>query len=251
MKKFINWNVNGLRAILNKGDLDKLIKKENPDILSIEETKMQSDQLNKAFDGYFLYINSAERKGYSGTLVLSKEEPISVTYDIKGENHPKEGRVITLEFPKYYYVCAYVPNSKDGLLRIDYRMHFEDDLRKHLISLDKKKPVVYTGDLNVAHEEIDLKNPDTNHFNPGFSDQEREKFDKLLKSGFKDTFRELYPNKVKYTWWSYRMRARERNVGWRIDYYVVSDRYMKKVKDSLIYDKVMGSDHCPVGLVVE
>lgn len=251
MKKFINWNVNGLRAILNKGDLDNLIENEKPDILSIEETKMQKDQLKKDFVGYYLYMNSAERKGYSGTLVLTKDKPICVEYDIKGKDHPKEGRVITLEFDKYYYVCAYVPNSKEGLLRIGYRMHFEDDLRKHLIKLDKKKPVIYTGDLNVAHNEIDLKNPDINHFNPGFSDQERKKFTELLKSGFIDTFRQLYPSKIKYSWWSYRMRGRERNVGWRIDYYVVSRRYMKKVKDSLIYDKVMGSDHCPVGLIVE
>lgn len=251
MKKFINWNVNGLRAILNKGDLDNLIENEKPDILSIEETKMQKDQLKKDFVGYYLYMNSAERKGYSGTLVLTKDKPICVEYDIKGKDHPKEGRVITLEFDKYYYVCAYVPNSKEGLLRIGYRMHFEDDLRKHLIKLDKKKPVIYTGDLNVAHNEIDLKNPDINHFNPGFSDQERKKFTELLKSGFIDTFRQLYPSKIKYSWWSYRMRGRERNVGWRIDYYVVSKRFMKKVKDSLIYDKVMGSDHCPVGLIVE
>ena len=251
MKKFINWNVNGLRAILSKGDLEKLINKEKPDILSIEETKMQQDQLKKSFDGYFLYMNSAERKGYSGTLVLSKEKPIKVIYDIKGKDHPKEGRVITLEFPKYYYVCAYVPNSKDGLLRLNYRMHFEDDLRKHLNNLNKKKPVIYTGDLNVAHEEIDLKNPDSNHFNPGFSDEERLKFSELLASGYKDTFRELYPNKIKYTWWSYRMKGRERNVGWRIDYYLVSNKLIKNVKDSLIYDKVMGSDHCPVGLVVD
>ena len=251
MKKFINWNVNGLRAILSKGDLDRLIKKENPDILSIEETKMQENQLDREFEGYYRYMNSAERKGYSGTLVLSKEEPMKVIYDIKGKDHPKEGRVITLEFKDYYYVCAYVPNSKDGLLRLDYRMHFEDDLRKHLMSLDKKKPVIYTGDLNVAHNEIDLKNPESNHMNPGFSDEERNKFTKLLDSGFVDTFRELYPMKIKYSWWSYRMRARERGVGWRIDYYVVSKRLMKKVKDSLIYDKVMGSDHCPVGLEIE
>ena len=251
MKRFINWNVNGLRAILSKGDLDKLIKKENPDILSIEETKMQECQLERDFEGYYRYMNCAERKGYSGTLVLTKEKPINVTYDIKGKDHPKEGRVITLEFKNFYYVCAYVPNSKEGLLRIDYRMHFEDDLRKHLMALDKKKPVIYTGDLNVAHNEIDLKNPESNHMNPGFSDQEREKFTKLLESGFVDTFRELYPKKVKYSWWSYRMRGRERNVGWRIDYYVVSKRLMKKVSDSLIYDKVMGSDHCPVGLEIE
>ena len=185
-------------------------------------------------------------------LKLNKKSAKEKNKDISEENKiKKEGRVITLEFPKYYYVCAYVPNSKDGLLRLDYRMHFEDDLRKHLMSLDKKKPVIYTGDLNVAHNEIDLKNPESNHMNPGFSDEERNKFTKLLDSGFVDTFRELYPKKIKYSWWSYRMRARERGVGWRIDYYVVSKRLMKKVKDSLIYDKVMGSDHCPVGLEIE
>ena len=171
MKKFINWNVNGLRAILSKGDLVKLIEDENPDIISLEEIKVQEDQLKHEFEGYHRYINSAERKGYSGTMVLSKEEALSVSYDIEGEDHPKEGRVITLEFADYYYVCAYVPNSKDGLLRLDYRMHWEDDLRKHLMKLDKLKPVIYTGDLNVAHNEIDLKNPETNHFNAGFSDE--------------------------------------------------------------------------------
>ena len=251
MSKFINCNVNGLRAILSKGDLEKLIEDEKPDILSLEEIKMQPDQLKKDFEGYHLYINSAERKGYSGTMVLSKKEALSVSYDIEGEDHPKEGRVITLEFEDYYYVTAYVPNSKDGLLRLDYRMHWEDDLRKHLMKLDKIKPVIYTGDLNVAHNEIDLKNPETNHFNAGFSDEEREAFGKLLDCGFVDTFRELYPDTVKYSWWSYRMRARERGVGWRIDYYVVSRRFMDKVKDSLIYDDVFGSDHCPVGLIVE
>ena len=248
--KFCNWNVNGLRAILSKGNFMDFLKKEKPDILAVEETKMQESQLEMNFDGYYRYMNSAERKGYSGTMVLTKEKPLKVTYDIKGKDHPKEGRVITLEFKDYYFVCAYVPNSKDGLLRIDYRMHWEDDLRKHLKSLDKKKPVVYTGDLNVAHNEIDLKNPETNHESAGFSDQEREAFTKLLESGFKDTFRELYPKKVKYSWWSYRMRARERGVGWRIDYFVVSNRLMKKVKDSLIYDNVEGSDHCPVGLII-
>lgn len=249
--KLLNWNVNGLRAILGKGNLQEFIEKENPDIISFEETKMQPEQLTYNFEGYHLYMNSAERKGYSGTLVLTKEEPLSVEYDFEGEDHPKEGRVITLEYPDYYYVCAYVPNSKDGLLRLDYRMHWEDDLRKHLMKLDKKKPVIYTGDLNVAHEEIDLKNPDTNHFNAGFSDEERQAFTKLLDCGFKDTFRSLYPEEVKYSWWSYRMKARERGVGWRIDYYVVSDRIMDKVKDSIIYDDVFGSDHCPVGLIVE
>lgn len=248
--KIISWNVNGLRALMSKGNLIPFMNKENPDIMAFQETKMQEDQLNFNFDGYFRYMNSAERKGYSGTMVLTKTKPLSVTYDIKGKDHPKEGRVITLEFEDFYFVCAYVPNSKDGLLRIDYRMHWEDDLRKHLMKLDKIKPVIYTGDLNVAHNEIDLKNPETNHESAGFSDQERDKFTKLLASGFKDTFRELYPDTVKYSWWSYRMRARERNAGWRIDYFVVSDRLMKKVKDSLIYNEIEGSDHCPVGLVL-
>ena len=248
--KIISWNVNGLRAVMSKGNLIPFMNKEKPDIMAFQETKMQEDQLNFNFDGYLRYMNSAERKGYSGTMVLTKKKPISVTYDIKGKDHPKEGRVITLEFDKFYFVCAYVPNSKDGLLRIDYRMHWEDDLRKHLMKLDKIKPVIYTGDLNVAHNEIDLKNPETNHESAGFSDQEREKFSKLLDSGFKDTFRELYPDTVKYSWWSYRMKARERNAGWRIDYFVVSDRFMKKVKDSLIYNEVEGSDHCPIGLIL-
>ena len=248
--KIISWNVNGLRAVMSKGNLIPFINKENPDIMAFQETKMQEDQFNFNFDGYFRYMNSAEKKGYSGTMVLTKQKPLNVIYDIEGKDHPKEGRVITLEFDDFYFVCAYVPNSKDGLLRIDYRCHWEDDLRKHLTALDKVKPVIYTGDLNVAHNEIDLKNPETNHESAGFSDQEREKFSKLLSSGFKDTFRELYPNTVKYSWWSYRMRARERNAGWRIDYFVVSDRLMKSVKDSLIYNEVEGSDHCPVGLII-
>ena len=248
--KIIGWNVNGLRALMSKGYLIPFMNKEDPDIMAFQETKMQEDQFNFNFDGYYRYMNCAERKGYSGTMVLSKKKPISVIYDIEGENHPKEGRVIILEYEDFYFVCAYVPNSKDGLLRIDYRMHFEDDLRKHLMNLDKQKPVIYTGDLNVAHNEIDLKNPDENHFSAGFSDQERDKFTKLLESGFKDSFRQLYPNTIKYSWWSYRTRARERNAGWRIDYFVVSDRLMDKVKDSIIYDEVMGSDHCPVGLII-
>ncbi len=248
--KIIGWNVNGLRALMSKGYLIPFMNKEDPDIMAFQETKMQEDQFNFNFDGYYRYMNCAERKGYSGTMVLSKKKPISVIYDIEGENHPKEGRVITLEYEDFYFVCAYVPNSKDGLLRIDYRMHFEDDLRKHLMNLDKQKPVIYTGDLNVAHNEIDLKNPDENHFSAGFSDQERDKFTKLLESGFKDSFRQLYPDAIKYSWWSYRTRARERNAGWRIDYFVVSDRLMDKVKDSIIYDEVMGSDHCPVGLII-
>lgn len=249
--KILNWNVNGLRAILGKGDLLVFMARENPDIMAFEETKMQESQLNYNFDGYYRYMNCAEKKGYSGTMVLTKEKPLSVTYDIEGEDHPKEGRVITLEYPDFYFVCAYVPNSKDGLKRIDYRMKWEDDLRKHLVKLDKIKPVIYTGDLNVAHNEIDLKNPDDNHFNAGFSDQEREKFTCLLDAGFIDTYRYLYPSDVKYSWWSYRTRARERNIGWRIDYFVVSKRFMEKVEDSLIYDDIYGSDHCPVGLIVK
>lgn len=249
--KLISWNVNGLRAVMSKGFLIPFMNKEKPDIMAFQETKMQENQLDFNFDGYFRYMNSAEKKGYSGTMVLSKEKPISVTYDIEGEDHPLEGRVITLEYEDFYFVCAYVPNSKDGLKRLDYRMHWEDDLRKHLMKLDKKKPVIYTGDLNVAHNEIDLKNPDENHFSAGFSDEEREKFSKLLESGFKDTFRELYPETVKYSWWSYRTRARERNAGWRIDYFVVSERMMKNVEDSIIYNEVFGSDHCPVGLLIK
>lgn len=249
--KLISWNVNGLRAVMSKGFLIPFLNREQPDIMAFQETKMQEDQLEFQFDGYYRYMNSAEKKGYSGTMVLTKERPLSVTYDIEGEDHPKEGRVITLEYEDFWFVCAYVPNSKDGLKRLDYRMHWEDDLRKHLMELDKKKPIIYTGDLNVAHNEIDLKNPDENHFSAGFSDEEREKFTRLLSSGFADSFRELYPEEVKYSWWSYRTRARERNAGWRIDYFVVSNRLMDRVKDSLIYNEIMGSDHCPVGLILK
>ena len=214
--KIINWNVNGLRACLKKGLMD-FITSEDPDIMAFEEIKMTEDQLDVEFEGYYRYMNSAERKGYSGTMVLSKIKPLSVTFNIEGEDHPDEGRVITLEYEDFFFVAAYVPNSKDGLLRLPYRMIWEDDLRAHLMKLDKIKPVIYTGDLNVANEPIDLKNPDTNHFNAGFSDEERAKFKELLKAGFVDTYRELYPLKVEYSWWSYRMRARERNIGWRID----------------------------------
>lgn len=249
--KIVSWNVNGLRAILSKGNLISFMNKEKPDIMAFQETKMQEDQLTFNFDGYYRYMHSAERKGYSGTMVLTKEKPISVEYDFKGDDHPKEGRVITLEYEDFYFVCAYVPNSKDGLKRLDYRMHWEEDLLKHLKKLDKKKPVIYTGDLNVAHNEIDLKNPDENHFSAGFSDEEREKFTTLLNAGFIDTFRYLYPDKVKYTWWSYRTQARARNVGWRIDYFVVSNRFINRVKDSLIYDDIEGSDHCPIGIILE
>ena len=248
--KLISWNVNGLRAVMSKDTLLPFIAAEDPDIMAFQETKMQEEQMEFNFDGYHRYMNSAEKKGYSGTMVLTKKKPLNVIYDIEGEDHPKEGRVITLEYEDFFFVCAYVPNSKDGLKRIDYRMHWEDDLRAHLMKLDKIKPVIYTGDLNVAHNEIDLKNPDDNHFSAGFSDEERGKFNELLDAGFADSFRELYPEKVKYSWWSYRTRARERDAGWRIDYFVVSRRLMKDVKDSLIYNEIMGSDHCPVGLIL-
>ena len=248
--KLISWNVNGLRACMKKGFADFFLK-EDADIFAIQETKMQEDQLELGmrFEGYHLYMNSAEKKGYSGTLVYTKKEPLQVSYDIAGEGC-NEGRVITLEYPDFYFVTAYVPNSKDGLLRLDFRMEWEDALRRHLMGLDQKKPVIYTGDLNVAHEEIDLKNPDDNHFSAGFSDEERAKFSELLEAGFSDSFRVLYPEQEKYTWWSYRTKARERNVGWRIDYFVVSNRFMKEVKDSLIYDEIEGSDHCPIGLLI-
>ena len=248
--KLISWNVNGLRAILRKGDLQQLLAQENPDLLALQETKMQEEQLEESFPGFFRYMSSAERKGYSGTLILSKQEALSVRYGIAGE-HPQEGRVITLEFPEFYFVNCYVPNAKEKLLRLDYRLYFEDRMREHLTSLDQCKPVIYTGDLNVAHEEIDLKNPEINHLNPGFSDEERGKMSELLQAGFADSFRSLYPEKVQYSWWSYRMKARERGVGWRIDYFLVSQRLMNRVKDALILDEVYGSDHCPVALLLK
>lgn len=249
--RFVSWNVNGLRACMKKG-FAEFFREIDADIFALQETKMQPDQLEESmrFEGYHLYMNSAERKGYSGTLVYSKKEALDVIYNIDGDDS-NEGRVISLEFDDFYFVCAYVPNSKDGLLRIEFREYWEDCLRKHLMKLDEKKPVIYTGDLNVAHNEIDLKNPETNHMSAGFSDQERAKFTELLEAGFTDTFRSFYPDTVKYSWWSYRAAARERGVGWRIDYFVVSDRFMDRVKDSLIFDEIQGSDHCPVALVVE
>lgn len=249
--KLISWNVNGLRACAKKG-FPEFFRECDADLFALQETKMQPEQLEDAlkFEGYHLYMNSAERKGYSGTLIYAKQEPLSVSYEIEGDVS-REGRVITLEYPEFYFVCAYVPNSKEGLLRLPYRMEWEDMLRAHLKKLDEKKPVIYTGDLNVAHEEIDIKNPDTNHKNAGFSDEERAKFTELLAAGFSDSFRELYPDTVKYSWWSYRFNARKNNTGWRIDYFVVSDRLMPKVKDSMIFDDVFGSDHCPVGLIMD
>lgn len=249
--KIVSWNVNGLRACMTKGFAD-FFQEADADLVAIQETKMQPEQLTleMQFSGYHVYMNSAEKKGYSGTLVYAKKEPLSVSYEIEGDT-TKEGRVITLEYPDFYFVCAYVPNSKEGLARLPYRMEWEELLKKHLTALDAKKPVIYTGDLNVAHEEIDIKNPSSNHKNAGFSDEEREKMTQLLASGFTDTFRKLYPETVQYSWWSYRFHARENNAGWRIDYFLVSDRLMKKVQDSTVLDTVQGSDHCPICLKVD
>lgn len=249
--KLISWNVNGLRACMKKG-FREFFEEQDADIFAIQETKMQEDQTDSSmdFNGYFRYMNSAERKGYSGTMVYTKKEPLSVSYEIEGDT-THEGRVITLEYEDFWFVCAYVPNSKDGLARLDYRMEWEELLKAHLLKLDASKPVIYTGDMNVAHEEIDIKNPSSNRRNAGFTDEEREKMTLLLNSGFTDTFRNLYPEKVQYSWWSYRFKARERNAGWRIDYFLVSDRFMDHVEDAVIYDQVTGSDHCPVGLTVK
>ncbi len=249
--KYISWNVNGLRACEKKGFAD-FFRAADADVFAVQETKMQPDQLTDTmrFPGWFMYMNSAERKGYSGTLVYTKKEPLSISFEIEGDV-TKEGRVITLEFPDHWFVCAYVPNSKDGLLRLGYRLEWEEMLRAHLIKLDQVKPVIYAGDLNVAHEEIDLRNPATNHLNAGFTDEERAAFSRLLDSGFRDTFRELYPDRVQYSWWSYRFNSRAKNTGWRIDYFVVSERLLKQVKDAMIYGDVTGSDHCPIGLLFD
>ena len=247
----ISWNVNGLRACINKGFLD-FFKERMADIFCIQETKMQQGQAEINLPNYKQYWNSANKKGYSGTAIFTKIEPISVSYDINVDEHSQEGRVITLEFKDFYIVNCYTPNSKRGLTRLDYRMKWEDDFRKYLLMLDKKKPVVLCGDLNVAHNEIDLKNPASNHKNAGFSDEERSKMTQLLSSGFIDTFRYLYPSrKSAYTWWSYMFNARANNAGWRIDYFIVSDKLKEKVKDSIIHGKIMGSDHCPIELILE
>ena len=243
--KLATWNVNGLRAVLGKGLLD-YIKDSDMDVLCLQETKCQPEQAVFELAGYHRYFNSADKKGYSGTAILTKEEPLSVTYDFGEDVHRHEGRVITAEYPDFYLVCCYTPNSQDELKRLCYRMEWEDALREYLCELDKTKPVVYCGDLNVAHEEIDLKNPKTNHFNPGFTDEERGKMTQLLNCGFADSFRRLYPDEVKYSWWSYRFHARENNTGWRIDYFIVSERLMERVAKVDIRNDVFGSDHCPV-----
>lgn len=248
--KLISWNVNGLRACLGKGFLD-FCKSAEADVICLQETKMKPEQTDFDLPGYEKFWNSADKPGYSGTAVFTRVSPLSVTYDFGGDEHRHEGRVITAEFEGFYLVCCYTPNAQDELKRIDYRMRWEDDFRNYLLELDRVKPVVLCGDLNVAHEEIDLKNPKTNRGHAGFSDQERGKMTELLSAGFSDTFRTLYPEKIAYSWWSYRFRAREKNAGWRIDYFIVSRRFQVKVADSLIYDQVFGSDHCPVGLELE
>ena len=250
--KLISWNVNGLRAVINKGFKD-FYNTINANIICLQETKMQQDQIsidiNEMFKDRYVYWNSAEKKGYSGTVVISKIKPINVTYGIGKEEHDKEGRIITLEFDKFYLVNCYTPNSKRGLERLDYRMEWEDEIRNYLLNLNKIKPVIYCGDLNVAHNEIDLKNPSSNHHNAGFSDEERSKMTELLSSGFIDTFRYKYPDKTgAYSWWSYMFHARENNAGWRIDYFIVSDSIKDKIEDAKILSDVMGSDHCPVEL---
>ena len=251
--RFASFNVNGIRAILKK-DFEKSFAALNADFVVLEESKYSEDlHLDFPFmpEGYHTYWTvSKVRKGYSGVVIYAKEEPLSVHYGLEDEKYDEEGRIITLEYPSFYLVGAYVPNSGDGLKRLDFRMGFEDDMLQYLKKLDAIKPVIYTGDLNVAHEEIDIKNPASNHKNAGFSDEEREAFGKLLDCGFRDTFRTLYPDTVKYSWWSYRFNARKNNAGWRIDYFVVSDRLMEHVSDSMIFDEVEGSDHCPVGLIV-
>ena len=248
--RFISWNVNGLRAVQKKG-FEDIFYSLNADFFCVQETKLQEGQISLDLPGYESYWCYAEKKGYSGTAIFTKHTPLSVRYNIGIPEHDTEGRAITLEFEDHFLLCVYTPNSRRELARLSYRMSWEDALRKYILSLDALKPDVYCGDLNVAHNEIDLKNSKTNHFSAGFSDEEREKFSTLLASGFSDTFRTLYPDTVKYSWWSYMFSAREKNVGWRIDYFVVSNRFMSRVSDSLILNDIQGSDHCPVEIIFE
>lgn len=249
--KLISWNVNGLRAVMNKG-FKEFFDSEDADVVCLQETKLQEGQIEYSPQNYFIYWNSAEKKGYSGTVVFTKEKPQKVSYGIGIEEHDKEGRVITLEYEKFYLVDCYTPNSQRELTRLEYRMKWEDDFRNYLINLNKSKPVIICGDLNVAHNEIDLKNPKTNRHNAGFTDEERGKMTELLESGFTDSFRYLYPDKTDiYSWWSYMFHAREKNAGWRIDYFIVSKELKEKIEDSKILTSVMGSDHCPVELDIK
>ncbi|KXA45137.1 exodeoxyribonuclease III [Prevotella corporis] len=243
--KFISWNVNGLRACVGKGFCE-IFESLNADFFCLQETKMQEGQLDISFPGYESYWNYADKKGYSGTAVFTKHKPLSVTYGLGIDEHDHEGRVITLEMESFYLVTVYTPNSQDGLRRLDYRMRWEDDFQAHLHKLDEIKPVIVCGDLNVAHQEIDLKNPKTNRKNAGFTDEERAKMTQLLENGFMDSFRTLYPEQITYSWWSYRFRAREKNAGWRIDYFLLSNRLRDQLSDAKIHTEIYGSDHCPV-----
>lgn len=246
--KFISWNVNGLRAVMGK-NFTEIFRSLDADFFCLQETKLQEGQIDLELPGYHAFWNYAEKKGYSGTAIFSRRQPLSVNYGMGIPEHDNEGRLITLEMEDFFLVCCYTPNSQDGLRRLDYRMRWEDDLRAYLIRLDGKKPVIYCGDLNVAHQEIDLKNPKTNRQNPGFTDQERNKMTTLLQSGFTDTFRFLHPEvRDTYSWWSYRFRSREKNTGWRIDYFITSDRLRPQISSATIHTDIFGSDHCPVGL---
>ena len=248
--KFISWNVNGLRACVGK-EFEQQFKDLDADFFCLQETKMQAGQLDLSFPGYESYWNYADKKGYSGTAIYTKHKPLSVTYGIDIDEHDHEGRVITLEMDNFYLVTVYTPNSQDGLRRLEYRMKWEDDFQAYLHKLDEKKPVIVCGDMNVAHQEIDLKNPKTNRKNAGFTDEEREKMTQLLNNGFIDTFRTLYPEQVTYSWWSYRFRAREKNTGWRIDYFLISERLKDRLEDAKIHTEIMGSDHCPVEIILK
>lgn len=245
--RFISWNVNGLRACVGKG-FEESFSKLDADFFCLQETKMQADQLDLQFPGYESFWNFADKKGYSGTAIYTRQKPIQVTYGIGIDEHDHEGRVITMEMEDFYLITCYTPNSQDGLRRLDYRMKWEDDFMDYLKRLDAVKPIILCGDLNVAHEEIDLKNPKTNRKNAGFTDEERAKMTRLLSNGFIDSFRQLYPEQVAYSWWSYRFRAREKNAGWRIDYFIVSERLLQRIKDAKIHTEILGSDHCPVEL---
>ena len=248
--KFISRNVNGLRACVGK-DFEQQFKDLDADFFCLQETKMQAGQLDLSFPGYESYWNYADKKGYSGTAIYTKHKPLNVTYGIDIDEHDHEGRVITLEMEDFYLVTVYTPNSQDGLRRLEYRMKWEDDFQAYLHKLDEKKPVIVCGDMNVAHQEIDLKNPKTNRKNAGFTDEEREKMTQLLSNGFIDTFRTLYPEQVTYSWWSYRFRAREKNTGWRIDYFLISERLKDRLEDAKIHTEIMGSDHCPVEIILK
>lgn len=251
MLKFISWNVNGLRAVVGKG-FKEIFTDLNADFFCLQETKLQEGQIDLSFDGYTSYWNYAEKKGYSGTAIFTRHKPQAVTYGIGIDNHDLEGRVITLEMEDFFLVTAYTPNSQDGLKRLDYRMSWENDFRNYLLQLDQKKPVILCGDLNVAHKEIDLKNPKNNRMNPGFTDQEREQFTTLLDAGFTDSYRHFYPDtEGAYSWWSYRFQARAKNAGWRIDYFVVSNRLCKRMQNASILNEIFGSDHCPVELILK